>query len=206
MKKCRIPQENGDIRRYAFWRNFKRIAAFLAYCGMWVLAYRYYLEYPISKPFVWWVLLIFASLVLISGWFLFSMTAFVKERNFFGKIESMKIHREFKKYTLGLDTADSADVELHRGLAVRDEKGKLRKLRFKMKDSGFGLYYREGGKIAYFRGTKFPISLEADEKGACMCVVCGTKSFPEWRDGVKGDKPTACSLCGRSLIDVEKLK
>lgn len=203
MRKCRIPEENRDLRRYAFFVNFKRIALFVLWCAMWVLAYRFYLEYPINKPLVRWLLLIFAGGVLVSGWFLCSMTAFVRERSFFGKVEKMKLDREFQK---GVVTARSADEEMFRVLIVRDEKGKRRRLRFKMKDSGFGLYYRDGAEIAYFRGTKFPLCLDTKDKDACMCVACGTRNYPEWRDGEKGDKPTYCALCGRTLIDVEFLK
>ena len=203
MRKCRIPEENRDLRRYAFFVNLKRIVLFLLWCAMWVLAYRFYLEYPINKPLVRWLLLIFAGGVLVGGWFLCSMTAFVRERSFFGKVEKMKLDREFQK---GVVTARSADEEMFRVLIVRDEKGKRRRLRFKMKDSGFGLYYRDGAEIAYFRGTKFPLCLDTKDKDACMCVACGTRNYPEWRDGEKGDKPTYCALCGHTLVDTEKLK
>ena len=203
MRKCSIPQENRDLRRYAFFTNFKRIALFILWCAMWVLAYRFYLEYPINKPLVWWLLLIFAGGVLVGGWFLCSMTAFVRERSFFGKVEEMKLDREFQK---GVVTARQSDEEMFRVLIVRDERGKRRRLRFKMKESGFGLYYRDGAEIAYFRGTKFPLCLDTKDKDACMCVACGTRNYPEWRDGEKGDRPTHCALCGRTLVDVEKLK
>lgn len=203
MRKCRIPEENRDLRRYAFFVNLKRIALFVLWCAMWVLAYRFYLEYPINKPFVWWLLLIFAGGVLVGGWFLCSMTAFVREKSFFGKIEQMKIDREYQK---GIVNARPTDEEMFRVLIVRDGKGKRHKLRFKMKESGFGLYYRDGAEIAYFRGTKFPICFDSKDKDACMCVVCGTRNYPEWRDGEKGDRPTHCALCGHTLVDTEKLK
>lgn len=203
MRKCSISQENRDLRRYAFFTNFKRIALYILWCAMWILAYRFYLEYPINKPLVWWLLLIFAGGVLVGGWFLCSMTAFVRERSFFGKVEEMKLDREFQK---GVVTARQSDEEMFRVLIVRDERGKRRRLRFKMKESGFGLYYRDGAEIAYFRGTKFPLCLDSKDRDACMCVACGTRNYPEWRDGEKGDRPTHCALCGHTLVDTEKMK
>ncbi len=204
MKKCRIPKENADLRKYAFMRNLKRLALYIAYCAMWVLAYKFYLDYSyINKPLVWWVLLIFAGAVLLSGWFLCSMTAFASERSFSGRIESMKIYREFSKKSAMLKTAE---IQMYRGLIIRDEDGKRRKLKFKMRDAGFDGYYTEGGTVAYFRGTQYPLCFEGDEAGACMCVVCGSRNYAEWRDGVKGERPTHCSLCGHSIIDVKKLR
>ena len=127
MRKCSIPKENRDLRRYAFFTNLKRIALYILRGAMWVLAYRFYLEYPINKPLVWWLLLIFAGGVLVGGWFLCSMTAFVRERSFFGKVEEMKLDREFQK---GVVTARQAEEEMFRVLIVRDERGKRHKLRF----------------------------------------------------------------------------
>ncbi len=206
MKKCRIPRENGDLRRFAFLTNLKRVVLFVAYCALWVVAYDFYLKYSyINKPLVWWALLIFAALVVISGCFLCSMPAFFRERSFSGRIEAMKVYREFTKRSIGHRAAVN-DIQLYRGLIVRDEKGRRRQLRFKMRDSGFGGYYTEGAKMAYFRGTKYPICFEGDDAGACMCVVCGSRNYAEWRGGKQEDRPTRCSLCGHSLIDVRKLK
>ncbi len=203
MKKCKIPKENRDLRRYAFFRNLKRFILYIAWCAMWVIGYEFYLLYPINKPFVWWLLLIFAALVLVSGWFVCSMNAFVKERNYFAKIESLAIYRTYPK---GMFNVRSFKVDLYRVLISRDQKGKKRKLKCLMKESGFGTYYSEGSEIAYFRGTKYPICFEGDREGAHMCVVCGSRNYAEWRDGKRGGKPTHCSLCGYSLIDVEGLK
>ncbi len=206
MKKCRIPKENGDIKKFAFLTNFKRIVFFMGYCALWALAYRFYLDYSsVNKPLVWWALLIFAALVAVSGWFLCSMTAFVRERSLSGKIESMKVYREFSKKITG-PKVSALDVQMYRGLIVRDKRGRKRKLRFKMNDSGFDCYYTEGGHVVYFRGTQYPLCIEGDEAGACMCVVCGTRNYAEWRDGKRGERPMQCTLCGHSIIDVEKLK
>ncbi len=211
MKKCRIPKENADLRKYAFFTNFKRIVFFMGYCALWVLAYKFYLDYSyINKPLVWWALLIFGVLVGASGWFICSMTAFVRERSFSGKIEKMKVYREYSKGNPGVRAVPGSrskmDIQLYRGLIIRDERGKKRKLRFKMRDSGFDGYYTEGGHIAYFRGTQYPLCFEGDEGGACMCVICGSRNYAEWRDGKQGNKPTHCSLCGYSIIDVKKLR
>ncbi len=205
MKKCRIPKENADLRKYAFMRDLKRILFFAAYCALWALAYKFYLDYSyINKPLIWWVLLIFAGCVLLSGWIICGMTAFVRERSFSGKIEAMKVYREFSKRSVAARTS-ALEIQMYRGLIIRDESGRRRKLRFKMRDSGFDGYYTEGGHIAYFRGTQYPLCFEGDEAGACMCVVCGSRNYAEWRDGVKGERPTHCSLCGHSIVDVKKL-
>ncbi len=202
MKKCKIPKENRDLRRYAFFRNFKRLLSYIGWCAMWVVGYEFYLMYPINKPFVWWLLLIFAGLVAVSGWFACSMTACVRERNYFATVEEMTIYRTYPK---GIFNVRNFKVELYRVLKSRDEKGRKRKVKCLMKESGFGTYYKEGARIAYFRGTKYPICFEGEQAGEHMCVVCGSRNYAEWRDGEWGDRPTNCSLCGHSLVDAEKL-
>ncbi len=204
MKYPQIPKECKSTRRYAFLTNFKRIFFYLLYIAMWVAGYEFYLLYPINKPFVWWVLLIFAALVLVSGWIIFKMWAFITEKSFLGRIESMSVSRTYGR---GVTREGRAKIDFHtyRVLTVRDDKGKKRKLKFQLFDDGYDLYYREGGRIAYFRGTTYPVSFDKDQKSGEICVVCGVRSYPEIRDGVRGGIPTRCASCGRSLVRTDKI-
>ncbi len=205
MRKCKIPKSSRGLSLYAFMTNFKRIALYLLYIAVWAVGYRFYLLYPINKPLVWWVLLIFALLVLGSGWFLFKMTDFVRERSFFGKIVSMSISRNYCRGQTR-EGGKRYDFYTFRVLHITDTKGKKRKLKFQLFDDGYDLYYREGAEIACFRGTKYPVSLDAEESSGRICVVCGVRNYAEIRDGRKGEMPTHCSSCTRALINVKALK
>ncbi len=199
MQKPKIPKACRKTARYAALKNLKRISFYIVYILIWILGYAFYLQYPINKPFVWWVELIFASLVLLSGWLIFKMTAFVCERSFLGRIELMKVSRNYGR---GITREGKFKVDFHtyRVLTVRDKKGRKRKLKFQLFDDGYDLYYREGGEIAYFRGTTYPLSLDSDDGSGDICVICGVRSYPELRDGKRGEKPEKCSVCGRELV------
>ncbi len=201
----KIQSRSRGLSRYAFMTNFKRIAFYILYIALWIAGYEFYLMYPINKPFAWWLILIFAALVLISGWFIFKMTDFVRERSLTGRIKSMSISRTYGR---GVTREGRFKIDFHtyRILNVTDEKGRLRKLKFQLFDDGYDLYYREGGEIAYFRGTKYPVCFDADEKSGDICVACGVRNYPEIRDGRRSERPTHCASCGKSLIIVAELK
>ncbi len=205
MNKCRIPKEDRLIKRYAFMTNFWRIFFYIAYIALWAIGYDFYLMYPINKPFVWWVLLIFAVLVAVSGWFIFDMTAFAKEKNIYGVTESMKISRNYGR---GVTREGRFRIDYHtyRILTVRDSRGKRHRIRFQLFDDGYDLYYREGGRTAYFRGTKYPICLEGEKEGEHICVFCGVRTHAEIRNGEYGERPCRCAACGKPLMHTELLE
>lgn len=205
MRRPRIPKSNRDVRARAFLRNFCRIALYCAYIALWAVGYEFYLLYPINKPFVWWVMLIFCAAVAISGWIIFDMTKFLFERSFSGRIESMKVTRSYGR---GVTRRGKLKIDYHtfRVLYVRNENGKRKKIRFQLFDDGYDLYYREGDRIVYFRGTRYPLCIEAEERGEHICVLCGVRVNEPKHHGEREVDTDRCEACRRSLIKVSELK
>ena len=205
MRKPRIPKRNRDVRARAFLRNFSRIALYLCYLALWGLGYAFYLSYPINKPFAWWVMILFCAAVAVSGWILFDMTKFIREHSFTGKIESMKVSRSYGR---GVTRQGRFKIDYHtnRVLYARDSKGKRRKIRFQLFDDGYDLYYREGDRVIYFRGTRYPLSVEAEERGEHICVLCGVRVNEPKKHGEREVDTDRCESCRRSLIKVSDLK
>ncbi len=205
MKKYRMPEGNRDLKRFAFWTNFKRIFTFIIYIAVWVLAYRFYLMYPINKPFVWWVMLIFVLLVLVSGWIISEMSRFVLEKSLVGKIESIKLSRTYGRGMMR-DGKRSIDYHTFMILSISDESGKKRKVRFQLFDDGYNMYYKEGKTAVFFRGLNYPLCLEKSESDENICVVCGVRNCDIKRQDSVSEKRVCCASCGKSLINVEELK
>lgn len=203
--KPRIPRENGDVRRAAFMRNFNRVALFLFYAGLWAVGYLFYLSNPHNKPFSWWVMLIFCVTILISGYFIFNVGKFLTEKNLVGIIKSMSVSRTYGR---GVTREGRFKIDYHtyRVLKIVDSKGKKRKLKFQLFDDGYDLYYREGDRVAYFRGTKYPICFEAEERGEHICVMCGVRVKETRRHGDREANTDYCEACGYSLINTDEIK
>ena len=195
-----IPRESRDVKRAAFLRNFKRIAFFLAYIAIWALGYKFYLLYPINKPFEWWVMLVFCFAVTVSGWIIFDMTKFCRERSFVGVIKEMKVTRNYGR-GLSRDGKFKIDYHTYRVLVIVDSKGRKRRLSVQLFDEGYDLYYREGDTVAYFRGTTYPLSIEAEERGEHICVMCGVRVIETKRHGERKVNTDCCERCGKSLIN-----
>lgn len=195
-----IPRESRDVKRAAFLRNFKRIAFFLAYIAIWALGYKFYLLYPINKPFEWWVMLVFCFAVTVSGWIIFDMTKFCRERSFVGVIKEMKVTRNYGR-GLSRDGKFKIDYHTYRVLVIVDSKGRKRRLSVQLFDEGYDLYYREGDTVAYFRGTTYPLSIEAEERGEHICVMCGVRAIETKRHGERKVNTDCCERCGKSLIN-----
>ena len=200
-----IPRESRDVKRAAFLKNFKRIALYLAYIAIWALGYKFYLSYPINKPFVWWVMVIFCVAVALSGWIFFDVTKFVRERNLEGRIEAMKVTRSYGR---GVTRQGRFRIDYHtyRVLIVRDQKGRKRKLRFQLFDDGYDLYYREGDRVAYFRGTTYPRCYEAEERGEHICVICGVRVNEPKHHGEREVNLDYCEACRKSLIKINEIR
>ena len=84
--------------------------------------------------------------------------------------------------------------------------GKRRKIRFQLFDDGYDLYYREGDRIVYFRGTRYPLCIEAEERGEHICVLCGVRVNEPKHHGEREVDTDRCEACRRSLIKVSELK
>ena len=205
MSRISIPKSNRDLRASAFFKNLRRIAFFVAYIALWAIGYKFYLMYPINKPFEWWIMLTFCAAVALSGWIIFDMTKFVRERSFVGVIKEMKITRSYGR-GVTREGKFKMDYHTYRVLILVDSKGKKRRVRFQLFDDGYDLYYREGDKIAYFRGTTYPICFEAEERGEHICVLCGVRVNEPKHRGEREVNTDCCEACGRSLVSTEELK
>jgi hypothetical protein len=205
MKRHRIPKKNPDLRRYAFMRNFKRMAFFLLYIVMWAAAYKVYLTNPVAKPFGILAWVIFSAAVVVSGCAIFRMDKFISERNFTGKIVSMKVSRTYGRGMTRVG-GSSVDFFTYRILRIKDSKGRKKRLKFQLFDDGYDLYYREGDTVAYFRGTTYPLCHEAEARGEHICVACGVRAYESKKHGAREVNTEYCESCGRSFIKYEDLQ
>ena len=203
--RVRIPKECRDVRRAAFMRNFKRITLFLLYAALWALGYLFYLSNPIHKPFTWWAMLIFCVIVVLSGSFIFNIGKFLTEKSFVGIIKSMSVSRTYGR-GVTRDGRFKIDYHTYRVLKITDSKGKKRKLKFQLFDDGYDLYYREGDTVTYFRGTTYPLSLEAEERGEHICLLCGVRAIETKKHGERQTNTEYCEACGRGLVKISSLE
>ena len=203
--RVRIPKENRDVRRAAFMRNFKRITFFLLYAALWALGYLFYLSNPNNKPFEWWAMLVFCVLVAASGFFIFNIGKFLTEKSFVGIIKSMSVSRTYGR-GVTRDGRFKIDYHTYRVLKITDSKGKKRKLKFQLFDDGYDLYYREGDTVTYFRGTTYPLSLEAEERGEHICLLCGVRAIETKKHGERQTNTEYCEACGKGLVKISSLE
>lgn len=203
--RAKIPKECRDVRCAAFMRNFKRIALFLLYVGIWALGYLFYLSNPYNKPFSWWAMLIFCVIVAASGFFIFNIGKFLTEKSFVGIIKSMSVSRTYGR-GVTRDGRFKIDYHTYRVLKITDSKGKKRKLRFQLFDDGYDLYYREGDTVTYFRGTTYPLSFEAEERGEHICVMCGVRAIETKKHGERPINTEYCEACGKRLVKISSLE
>ena len=202
--RVKIPNECHNVRRAAFMRNFKRITLFLLYVALWALGYLFYLSNPQNKPFAWWAMLIFCAVIAVSGFFMFNIGKFLTEKSFVGIIKSMSVSRTYGR-GVTRDGRFKIDYHTYRVLKITDSKGKKRKLKFQLFDDGYDLYYREGDTVAYFRGTTYPLSLESEERGEHICLLCGVRAI---ETKIHGERPTNteyCESCGMGLVKISSL-
>ena len=186
-------------------RNFKRIAFFLLYVCMWALGYLFYLSNPYNKPLSWWMMLIFCTLIAVSGFFIFNVGKFLTERSFVGIIKSMSVSRTYGR---GVTREGRFKIDYHtyRVLKITDSMGRKRKLRFQLFDDGYDLYYREGDTVAYFRGTGYPLSLESEGRGEHICVMCGVRAIERRHHKDREVNTEYCEACGKTLVKISSLE
>ncbi len=208
MRKYKIPKENGDIKRYALWKNLKYILGYILYIGVMAAAFLFFLNgrHENLPEIGWWVHPVFTAAVLISGWFIFCMSRFVCDRSFSGKIVSMTLSRDFGR---GLNRQAGFSIDDHTYLKIKavNEKGKKRKVKVTLFDDGFGGYYGEGKTLIKYRGLNYPICLESEEEGNHICAVCGVRTFYKEGRMIHGEAEPkrigdliVCRSCGHTLI------
>ena len=197
--RARIPEENQDVRRAAFMRNFKRITYFLIYVALWAAGYLFYRSNPLTKPLEWWAMLIFCTFVVVSGFCIFNVGKFLSERSVVGIIKSMSMSRGHGR-GVTRDGRFKIDYHTYRILKIIDSRGKKRKLRFQLFDDGYDLYYREGDTVVCFRGMSYPLSIESEERGEHICVNCGVRVLETKKHGERPTNTDFCEACGKSLV------
>jgi hypothetical protein len=208
MKKYSIPETNGDLKKYAKWKNTRRLLYYLLYVVFFAAAFLYYVSnrYENAEPLRWWVYPVYFVAVTVSGWFICLMNRNLRDKSFLGTIKSMNFSRNFDR-GLSRKAEMSLDDHTYIKLTAVDELGKTRKVRIQLFDDGYDGYYKEGGEIVNFRGLNYPLCLDSEAEGMHLCAVCGVRtnyvegrtvhgeSVPEFRDGTM-----ICRSCGHTMI------
>lgn len=195
MKKYRIPKENRDLETYAFFNRACKLLACALYIALWFIGYAVYLQKPLSKPLEWWAMLIFASVVVVSGWFIFKVGKIITGRSYIGRICDERIKRTYGR---GITRDGKQAFDYHTYVKYRLDGGKKRKksIMLKLFDDGYDMYYRRGDTVIVFGGLNYPICVESERRGEHICTVCGVKSYDRDGDG------RVCRCCGHTLIDI----
>ena len=208
MRRNAIPKQNRDVRRYAFANIVKFPLFYLAYIAFFAYAFFFYLERrPVSLgSFPWWVYLIFALVVLVSGWIVCRMGKWLFDVDLCGRIESYKFVRNYGR---GLSRGAKTVTDFHTyiKITVITDKGKKKRVTFPLFEDGYDGYYKNGSLLIKYKGLNYPICPDSEVEGAHICAVCGVRTFykegkavhgeaqPEMRDGL-----IICRSCGHTLI------
>ena len=212
MQKYKIPDKNKDLRRYAVWRDLKYLLGFLTYVAVMAAAFIFFLARRNEdlKPLHWCVYIIYPAAVLGSGWFIFRMTRFFRDKSFSGEIASMSFSRDFGR-GINREARFSIDYHTYRTIVVKDGRGKRRRVKVTLFDDGYDGYFEEGKTLLNYRGLNYPICPESEAEGAHICTVCGVRTY--YKEGkMKDGEPipeTArgvmiCRACGYTLINFKE--
>ncbi len=214
MFRYNIPKRNVDLKKYAIWKNLKYLLGYIGYCALFFLAFAGFMSrrYKGAEPLEWWVYLLFAVVVLVSGWLVCCMYRFVGDRSFSGILKRSDLTRSYDR---GLSRKAGFHLEDHTYVKMRlqNEEGKKRKIKVQLFDDGYDGYYKENEEIVKFRGLNYPICIESEREGNHICAVCGVRTYyvegkmpdgsllPEIRDGIM-----ICRSCGHTMINVDELE
>ncbi len=211
MKKYTIPEDCGDLKRAAIWKNLKYLLIFVVYVTFFVAAFVFFLNrrHEDAVELSWWIFPLFVTCVVISGWIICFMTRFVGDRYVCGKIEDIKCVRSFDR---GLSRSGkfSLDEHTYLKLKVNTEKGDIKYLKIPLFDDGYDGYFVEGRNVVKFRGLTYPLVLESENEGMHLCTVCGTRKYFKDGKGKSGEEMRCedmlyCPNCSHSFIDTRKL-
>lgn len=208
MRKLALPSENHDLRKYSLWRVIKPPLWYFIYIAFLALSFYFYLE---RRPenlggLAWWIHLLFAFVIIVSGWFIFRMTEWCLDKAISGKIES---HEVVRSYGRGLSRGAKTVVDFHTYLKITviTDSGKRKKVSVPLFDDGYDGYYKTGSLLLKYKGLNYPICPDSEAEGSHLCTVCGVRTYykegkavhgeaqPEIRDGL-----VICRSCGRSLV------
>lgn len=212
MKKYKIPEKNRDLLRYVRNRRIKSLVGYAIYIAVFVAAYIFYINderYMGISPLM---TLIFALIVLISGFFIFRIGKLLCDRSFTGQIRTISFSRDYGR---GMNRRASLSIDYHTYIIIttKNSKGRKKRILIPLFDDGYDGYYSEGDTVVYFGGSNYPLSLESERKGEHICAVCGVRrndkedklpDIDRYFDAELG--LYFCRCCGKSLINVEDLK
>jgi hypothetical protein len=209
MQKYKIPNENGDLRRYALWKNLKYLLGYVIYIGVMAAAFLFFLarRHENAPELNWWVYPVYTVAVFVSGWFIFCMNRFVSDKSFCGKIVSIDFNRDFGR---GINRQASFSIDDHTYIVIKavDGKGKKRRIKVPLFEDGFDGYYGEGMTVVKYRGLNYPLVLESEESGVHMCAVCGVRTYYKEGKSVCGESEPErvegimiCRSCRHTLIE-----
>ena len=208
MKKYTIPKENSDLRRYATWRNLWRLLGYIAYIAVLAAAFAFFLlgRHEDAEPLRWWIYPLYGAVVLVSGWFIFNMTRFCRDRTVSGVVSDMSYQRSFDR---GLNRKAGLSIDDHTYVRMKivTPSGRKRKIRVMLFDDGYDGYYAEGRTVVKYRGLNYPVCLESEERGAHICAVCGVRTFYKEGKMIHGEAQPErqgeliiCRSCRHTLI------
>lgn len=208
MKKYTIPKENTDLRKYALWRNLWRLLGYIGYTVLLASAFVFFLlgRHEDVEPLKWWVYPLYASVVLVSGWFIFNMTRFCRDRTAHGVITDMSFERNFDR-GLNRKAGFSIDDHTYVIMKIATPGGRTRKIKVMLFDDGYDGYYAEGRTVVKYRGLNYPICLESEAEGTHICAVCGVRTFYKEGKMIHGEAQPkrqgeliVCRSCNHTLI------
>lgn len=208
MKKLTVPSENRDLRKYSLRSIIKPPLWYFVFVALLAFSFYFYLE---RRPeglggLAWWVHLIFTLVVLLSGWFIFRMTAWCLDKPLSGRIEGQEVSRSYGR---GLSRGARTVVDFHTNLKITvvTDSGKRKKITVPLFDDGYDGYFKNGSQILKYKGLNYPICPESEATGSHLCTVCGVRTYykegkavhgeaqPEIRDGL-----VICRSCGHTLV------
>ena len=210
MKKIAIPKQNRDLRKYALRRSIMPPALYVAYITFFAYAFYFYLvRRPKNLGIIpWWVHLIYALAIVVSGFVVFRLGRCLTDKNMTGRIEDYKVTRNYGR---GLSRKAGTVMDFHTyiKITVINENGKKRRVTAQLFEDGYDGYYKSNGFLVKYKGLNYPICRESEEEGIHICTVCGVRTFykegkaihgeaqPEIRDGL-----VICRSCGHTLINL----
>lgn len=208
MKKYTIPKGNTDLRKYALWRNLWRLLGYIGYIVLLAVAFAFFVlgRHEDAEPLKWWVYPLYAAVVLVSGWFIFNMTRFCRDRTVCGVVADMSFERNFDR---GLNRKAGFSIDDHTYVIMKivTPGGRARKIKVMLFDDGYDGYYAEGRTVVKYRGLNYPICLESEEEGTHICAVCGVRTFYKEGKMIHGEAQPkmqgeliVCRSCGHTLV------
>jgi hypothetical protein len=195
----RLPNRNRDLLRIAVRRDALRILGFFLWISIWIggaiLYNAEHQSYPDQFRIIGWRLVFLIAAALVSGALIFRIWRVFGARFTEGIVESSSLSHS---YSASADPGGHSDYDfrLNTRIRLRKPDGKCKTLCFEQKQ-GFYHYYYEGKPLLSIRGLPYPIRTDSDPSVGFVCAVCGT-----WHES----GATACTRCGRSMIDPEELE